>query len=68
MTDAAVELFATPADLPESPDPVAASAAAYANEVVELLVLLAEELVQIVELRTDDVPVDLKVTAPSSGR
>ena len=37
MTDAAVELFATPADLPESPDPVAASAAAYANEVVELL-------------------------------
>jgi phosphoenolpyruvate carboxylase len=37
VTDAAVELFATPADLPESPDPVAASAAAYANEVVELL-------------------------------
>ena len=37
VTDAAVELFATPADLPESADPVAASAAAYANEVVELL-------------------------------
>ena len=46
MTDAAVELFATPADLPESPDPVAASAAAYANEVVELLSQLLLGLVR----------------------
>ena len=45
MTHAALEPFAA-ATLPESPDPAAASAAAYATEVVELLSGLLLELVR----------------------
>ena len=45
VTQAALEPFAAVA-LPESPDPAAASAAAYATEVVELLSGLLLELVR----------------------
>ncbi|HEY9505132.1 MAG TPA: phosphoenolpyruvate carboxylase, partial [Gemmatimonadales bacterium] len=51
MTQAGLEPFAAGA-LPESPDPAAASAAAYANEVVELLSSL---LLQLVRLRQPDI-------------
>ena len=46
MIHAALEPFAAGIDLPESADPVAASAAAYANEVVELLSHLLLDLVR----------------------
>lgn len=46
MIHAALEPFGTAIDLPESADPVAASAAAYANEVVELLSHLLLDLVR----------------------
>ncbi|MFL5496537.1 MAG: phosphoenolpyruvate carboxylase [Gemmatimonadales bacterium] len=51
MTYAAIEPF-TATDLPESPDPVAASAAHYANEVVDLLSGL---LLSLVRQRTPEV-------------
>ena len=51
MTQAGLEPF-TAGALPESPDPVAASAAAYANEVMELLSGL---LLELVRLRQPDI-------------
>ena len=51
MTQAGLEPF-TAGVLPESPDPVAASAAAYANEVVELL---SGQLLELVRLRQPDI-------------
>jgi phosphoenolpyruvate carboxylase len=48
----ALEPFAAATELPESPDPVAASAAHYANEVVELL---SELMLQLVRQRAPDV-------------
>ena len=52
MSHVALEPFAAATELPESPDPVAASAAHYANEVVELL---SELMLQLVRQRAPDV-------------
>jgi phosphoenolpyruvate carboxylase len=46
VTSAVVEPFVAPAELPESADPAAASAAHYANEVVQLLSELMRDLVR----------------------
>ena len=60
MTYAAIEPF-TATDLPESPDPVAASAAHYANEVVDLLSGL---LLSLVRQRTPEVEPVLRGERP----
>ena len=52
MTQVALEPFAAGIELPESPDPVAASAAHYASEVVELLSGL---MLQLVRQRAPDI-------------
>ena len=52
MSHVALEPFAAATELPESPDPVAASAAHYANEVVELL---SELMLQLVRQRAPEV-------------
>ncbi|HEX3236742.1 MAG TPA: phosphoenolpyruvate carboxylase [Gemmatimonadales bacterium] len=60
MTHTAIEPF-TATDLPESPDPVAASAAHYANEVVDLLSGL---LLSLVRQRAPDVEPVLRGERP----
>jgi phosphoenolpyruvate carboxylase len=52
VSQVALEPFAAASELPESPDPVAASAAHYANEVVELL---SELMLQLVRQRAPEV-------------
>jgi phosphoenolpyruvate carboxylase len=52
VTQVALEPFAAGIELPESPDPVAASAAHYASEVVELLSGL---MLQLVRQRAPDI-------------
>ena len=52
MSHVLLEPFVAGIELPESPDPVAASAAHYANEVVELL---SELMLQLVRQRAPDV-------------
>ena len=61
MSHVALEPFAA-TDLPESPDPVAASAAHYANEVVELL---SELMLQLVRLRAPEVEPVLRGERPA---
>jgi len=51
VSHVALEPFAAATELPESPDPVAASAAHYANDVVELL---SELMLQLVRQRAPD--------------
>jgi phosphoenolpyruvate carboxylase len=52
VSQVALEPFAAASELPESPDPVAASAAHYANEVVELL---SELMLQLVRERAPEI-------------
>ncbi|HYC30727.1 MAG TPA: phosphoenolpyruvate carboxylase [Gemmatimonadales bacterium] len=63
MTHAGVEAFAAGV-LPESPDPVAASAAAYATEVVELL---TGQLLELVRSRQPDLEPVLRGELPPAG-
>ena len=61
MSHVALEPFAA-TELPESPDPVAASAAHYANEVVELL---SELMLQLVRQRAPEVEPVLRGERPA---